>query len=79
MAKVKFHEKGECATIADSLEKLLNEYILVNNPMEFDYQVWREENLWSLEIDDLYKANIPKLRDIFDGLKRDGRVFVQRE
>ena len=47
--------------------------------MVFDYKEWREEHLWITEVDDLYKENIPKLKVIFDGLKRDGRVFVRRE
>lgn len=79
MAKVKFHEKGLCDTLAESIEALIEQYIIPNNPLIFDYKDWREEHLWITEVDDLYKENIPKLKVIFDSLKRDGRVFIRRE
>ena len=79
MAKVKFHEKGLCDTLAESIEALIEQYIIPNNPLIFDYKDWREEHLWITEVDDLYRENIPKLKVIFDSLKRDGRVFIRRE
>ena len=66
-------------TIADSLEALLEEYILPNHPLLFDYKGWREEHLWTLEVDDLYRENIPNLRIVFDNMRKDGRAFVRRE
>ena len=57
MARKKFHEKGTCATVAESCEKLILEYIIPNTIEKMEWQPFRDNLLWTLEVDDLYKFN----------------------
>ena len=57
LAKVKFFEKKICASISEATEKLLKEYLIPNTCEEMPWQEFRSEHLWTLEIDDLLKAN----------------------
>ena len=65
MARTKFLEKGICKDIPESLEKLLTEYLIPNSPCKFEWQYWREEELWNLEVDDLLKANLNGLKALY--------------
>ena len=65
LAKTKYHEKGICKTISASLEKILYEHVLPNHAMSIMGQQFRDDQLWTLEIDDLFKANMEALNHIF--------------
>ena len=71
IAKVKFMEKGIYQTMHESLEALYQEFIIPNYDLSFDYKSWREENLWNLDIDELYRENLESLKKIFENLKKD--------
>ena len=43
--------------MAESTEKMITEYIIPNSIQHMDWQSFRDDHLWTLEVDDLYKAN----------------------
>ena len=57
MAKTKFKDKGICGTVHESCKKMLNEFILPNNIEPMEGQSFRDKHLWTLEVDDIFKAN----------------------
>ena len=65
MAKTKFFEKGICKTVHESLEKLMLEYIIPNSIEQMEWQEFRENKLYTLEVDDLFKANLSAIEKLF--------------
>jgi len=57
MAKQKYFERGVCKTVAESVEKLLVDFIIPNSIESMEWQLFRDNQLWTLEVDDLFKAN----------------------
>ena len=54
MAKTKFFEKGICSTVWESCQKILVEFIIPNSMERMPWQEFRENLLWTLEVDDLF-------------------------
>lgn len=65
LAKIKYFESGACPTVASALEKLLHEHVLPYHGMPILAQEFRDEQLWTLDIDDLYKANLDGLNQVY--------------
>lgn len=57
LAKIKYTEKHICDTIAEATERIIVEHILPNSCERMPWQEFRDERLWTLECDDLLKAN----------------------
>jgi hypothetical protein len=57
MAKQKYFERGVCKTVAESVEKLLVDFIIPNSIESMEWQLFRDNQLWTLEVDDFFKAN----------------------
>ena len=64
IAGMKFFDNGDCESFKDSLQKLLDENIF---QIEFDceWQEFRDLKLWTLDVDDLFKANSAYLQDLY--------------
>ena len=77
LAKLKFYEKGACKTIAEAVEKLIVDHVLPHSKLVHGYREWREEYLWTCEVDDLFKANLTNLRAIYDSWRVHGRPYVK--
>lgn len=57
LAKIKYFEKGICHSVAASTEKMIQDSILPNTTEKMPWQEFRDNELWTLEVDDLFKAN----------------------
>ena len=57
IAKAKFFEFGKADTCAESVEKLLTE-VIFENYVDEPWQDYREQHLWTLEVNDVLKTNI---------------------
>ena len=69
IAKIKYAEKGYCNSISEATEKLLVDYII---PYSFEYMPWqpfRDDRLWNLECDDLFKANKTEIENLYKLVK----------
>lgn len=64
LGSAKFRDTGVCSTFSDSLKKLLNENIFPNANTSSQIE-FREKELWTLEVSDLFEANEEGLRKIF--------------
>jgi hypothetical protein len=55
----------------DALKRLLSDIKRSTQNKVDVWQLWREENLWTLEIDDLFRANGQALLRIYRGYFKD--------
>ena len=64
MAGIKYKESGKCETYAQAVKMLIEDdlmtYFNVNK-----WQHWRETQLWTLDVNDLFEANLEALKKIF--------------
>lgn len=64
VAHVKYKETGICSTYADALQMLLKENIFkYANPEP--WQEFRDEELWTLDVNDIFEANIEGLKKVY--------------
>ena len=57
LAKIKYFDKKRCDTIAESTRRIIEEFMLPNTCEAMPWQEFRDKELWTLEVDDLFKAN----------------------
>ena len=77
LAKIKYYDKGRCDTIAEATERLITEYMLPNTIEVMPWQPFRDEQLWNLEIDELFKANAVSIQAVYNNYKSTGEVHGQ--
>ena len=65
MAYSKYVEKGHLRTINEGLKKLIKDHLVSNAIEKIDSEGWRLEELWSLEVDDLLKANMNQIKKLY--------------
>ena len=69
LAKTKFYERGDSPSISHAVERLIVDNILAHQHLKFGSKEWRHNCLWTVEINDLIRANLDKLKKIFDSWK----------
>lgn len=57
----------------ESCLKLIEEYVIPNTTERMENQEFREEALWTLEVDDLIKANLPGIQSLYKKFATNGR------
>ena len=65
MAKVKYQDKGHCSTVSEATERLLQDFIIPNSGEHMPWQQFRDDRLWTLECDDLFKANMSSIHALY--------------
>ncbi len=65
IAQQKYKEQGAAATFRDALQMLLSENVMKYGAPE-PWQAFRDEELWSLDVNDLIEANLPGLKKIYE-------------
>jgi hypothetical protein len=73
MARQKYHESGICSLMSDSVEKLIKEFIIPNSIEKMEYQRFRDEELWTLEVDDLMKQNLNAIDALYKTFALSGQ------
>lgn len=63
--------------MSEAYEKILVDHILPRAEMKFESVVWRETFLWTLYVDDLFKANMTNIKKVFDLIKRGVSNFIK--
>ena len=61
IANVKYRESGQASTYAEAFEKLLSWNIFNKYDMPCSWQGFRENELWTLEVNDTLEANLGPL------------------
>ena len=69
LAKVKFVDTGKVDTINDATYQLLSEFIIPNTTDVMPWQEFREDELWCLDVDDLFKANSSSIDQLYKWCK----------
>ena len=75
LAEAKYLKRGTCSSYAASVRKLLDEHILRIEGQD-RWQEFRDQELWQPDVDDLFKANLEHLTQIYQlypnrGVKRE--------
>lgn len=70
MAKTKYFESKVVGSISEALEKILLDHILPHAQMRFESVEWRKTFLYTLEVDDLYRANLDMIKRVFNLAKK---------
>ena len=65
IAKAKFMRDGQFDCVSDALEHLLTDYVIKNYPDE-DWNTFRKERLWNLEVSDTYLANMDLIKKLMN-------------
>ena len=73
MAKQKYLDKGTADTMAEAVNRLITQYIIPNTCEIMPWQAFRDNELWNLEIDDLFKANAEGIIAIYKKFKKSGK------
>lgn len=66
IADEKYKKSHICDNLPDAVEMLITENILRNSNFVIPWHRWRVIDLWSLKVDDLYKANLDTLKLIYN-------------
>lgn len=67
-----------CTTFAEGLEKLLTEYILKNFTPD-SWQDFRNKELWTIDVNDLYEANLENCRKVWTYYHTSVKKFMTLE
>jgi hypothetical protein len=57
MAVVKYYNCDKRSSVAESCQAMIEDYILPNTCEVMPWQEFRDNQLWTLEVDDVFKAN----------------------
>ena len=75
LAKTKFYDRGDSPSISHAVRRMIENHVLFHSDLKFDYKPWRIERLWTLEIDGLLRANLDKIKKLFDS-QRKGKAYL---
>ena len=64
IARAKLIEPGTCKNYEEAMEVLFNDF-LMNYPKPQSWQQWRDDHLWTLDVNDVFEANLDKLKTIY--------------
>lgn len=65
LAKVKFFDKKVYPTLGKSLKVLIEDYILKNNIEQMTWREFRVNQVWTIEVDQILKANWSSVDDLY--------------
>ena len=77
MAKTKYYEKGLCKTVHEACSALLEKYVLPNTIEQMEWQEFRDTELWTLEVDDLLKANLAGMEALYRKFAAGGKAKIK--
>ena len=61
----KYYKSKTCKTMAEAVGRLLVSNVFKHSNFVVSWHKWRDEHLWTIQIDDLYKANLTSLKTLF--------------
>lgn len=67
LAQDKFKEPKLCSTMAEAVTKILEEHIIMHGDIPNEWQEWRDEQLWTLEVNDVFEANLDLMKKLYAG------------
>lgn len=77
LGAAKYKDSHQCSTYDEAAEMIITKCILKNYKLRImDYEAFRHQYVWTLPIDDLFKANLPQLQKVFNFLSKKGSKFI---
>ena len=64
VANVKYRETGICGTYSEALDKLIKENVYANYKAH-PWQEFRDEELWTVEVNDVFEANLEGVKKVY--------------
>ena len=64
IAQFKYKNQGLTDTVYEGVVKLLDE-VLIPKYNNYIWMGWRQDQLWTLEVDDLYKTNLTAMQKLY--------------
>ena len=64
ISNAKYVETGACKNVDQAFKKLIEECIFPNLALH-EWQQWRSVHLWTIEVDDLFRANEAGIRKVY--------------
>lgn len=65
IAKTKIYDKGYTSTMSEAVEKLIVNSILPNSLEQMEWQKFRDDQLYCLDVDDLLKKNSVGIETVY--------------
>jgi len=87
LAQAKYKETGICATYEESMNKLMEEHVIPLAHPE-SWQEWRDEFLWTIEVNDVLEVNLEGCKKMYNFYKeprknhmtmQDGLNFMMKD
>ena len=78
LANIKYLETKICKTYAESTEKLITECVLPNFIPD-PWQEFRDKELWSIDVNDIFEANLENLKRIYAHYKTPTKQQLELE
>jgi hypothetical protein len=78
LAKELYKDKGVCSTMHDAVKKLLDEHIFKYGFTD-EWQEFRDKKLWTLEVNDVFLANLDLLKHIWKSYHTPMRASMNKQ
>ena len=65
IAIAKFYDAGYFPTLHESVQALIENFVLRSRVEKMEGQSWRERELWTVELDAFFKVNMKSLQKLF--------------
>ena len=75
LAQSKYKETGICSTYEDSVQKLLEEHVFPNSNPD-SWQEFRDDYLWTIEVNDVLEANLDGLKKLYTNYHEPRKKFM---
>lgn len=62
MADERYRKSGDSLTLPEAVERMITENVDKFSNFVLPWQSWRSQELWTLRIDDLFRANLDTLK-----------------
>lgn len=78
MGQNKYKDSGICATYSEAVQKLLDEHVLKMAEKD-EWQEFRDKKLWTLEVNDVFEANLDLLMRVYDKSLAPTKRFMSKQ
>jgi len=67
ISRVKYLQSGASSTYAEAFQQLLDEHIFPNSEFATEWQGFRDEQLYTVDVNDVLQANVDLLKKVYSG------------
>lgn len=75
LAKIKFYDCKKVSTMSEALSRILHEHVFAYPCEAMPWKEFREQELWNILVDQIFKANKKGLDDMYWKLAGKEKIF----